>query len=87
MIFPAISDFAFLATGHKLENNCLAAVQTSLPMILGGRKNQPVPFQDLVGPVLGQDLITTIRIHFDGRRLALASPSGDFNTYAFIGSR
>ena len=54
-------------------------------MILGGRKNQPVPSQDLVGPMLGQDLITAIRIHFDGRCLALASLSRDFNTHAFVG--
>jgi hypothetical protein len=64
LIFTAIGDLAFLAAGHKLENDFFAAVQAGPSVILGGRKDQPVSSQNLVGPVLGEDLIATIRIHF-----------------------
>jgi hypothetical protein len=55
--------------------------------MFGGRKDQPVSSQNFVRTALGEDLITTIGIHFQGRRRAVARLSRDFNAHAIIGSR
>lgn len=36
LVFSAIGDYAFLAAGHKLENNLFTAVQASPSVIFGG---------------------------------------------------
>ena len=87
LIFPAIGDLAFFAAGNELENNFFAAVQAGPSVIFGGRKDQPVSSQNFVRTSLGEDLITTIGIHFQGRRRAVARLSRDFNAHAIIGSR
>jgi hypothetical protein len=46
-----------------------------------------VSSQNFVRAVLGKDLITPVRIHFDGRSRAMVSLSSDFDAHAFIGSR
>ncbi len=86
LIFPAIGDLAFFAAGDELENNLFAAVQAGSPVILGGRKDEPVSSQNFVRAALGQDLITTIGIHFQGRSRAVVRLSRDFNAHAIIGS-
>jgi hypothetical protein len=87
LIFSAIGDLAFFTAGHKLENNLFAADQAGPSVILGGRKDQPVTFQNFVCPALGEDLITPIRIHFQRRSLAIVRLSSDFNAHAIISSR
>jgi hypothetical protein len=87
LIFSAISDLAFFAAGDKLKNNHFGAVEASPSVILGGGKDQPMSFQNFVCAVLGKDLITPIRIHFDGRSRAMLRLSSDFDAHAFIGSR
>ena len=87
LIFSAIGDLAFFAAGEKLENNLFAAVEASPSVILGGGKDQPVSFQNFVRAVLGKDLITPVRIHFDGRGRAMVRLSSNFDASAFISSR
>jgi hypothetical protein len=87
LIFPAIGDLAFFAAGHKLENNLFAAVQAGPSVILGGGKNQPVPFQNFIRPALGEDLIAPIGIHFQGRSGAVVRLSSNFDAHAIISSR
>jgi len=87
LIFSAIGDYAFFAAGHKLENNLFAAVQARPSVILGGREDQPVSPQNFVRPALGEDLITPIRIHFQGRSRAVVRLSTNLNAHAIIGSR
>ena len=87
LIFSAIGDDAFFAAGHKLKNNLFAAVQASPSMIFSGGKDQPVSSQNFVCAALGEDLITPIRIHFQGRSRATVRHSGDFNAHAIISSR
>jgi len=84
LIFSAIGDLAFFAAGHKLENDHFAAVQAGPSVILGGGKDQPMPFQDFVRPALGEDLIAPVRIHFQGRSAAMMHFARDFNAYAVI---
>ena len=87
LIFSAIGDLAFFAAGKKLKNNHLVAVEASPSVILGGGKDQPVPFQNFVGAVLGKDLIAPVRIHFDGWGRAMMRLPSNFDAHAFIGSR
>lgn len=86
LIFSAIGDLAFLAAGEKLKNNHFVAVEASPSVILGGRKDQPMSSQNFVRAVLGKDLITPVRIHFNGRSRARVRLSSDFDAHALIGS-
>lgn len=54
-------------------------------MILGRGKDQPVPSQNLVGPVLREDLITPVRIHFQRGSRTMHRLSVDFYANALIG--
>src|ERR1700733_8833002 len=84
LILSAIGDLAFLAAGNEFENNQSAAVQAGPSLILGGGKDQPMPFQYFVRPALGEDLIAPVRIHFQGRSRAMVHLACDFNAYAGI---
>jgi len=86
LILSAVRDLALLAARKKLENNFLAAIQARLPVILGGRKDQPVPWQNFIRSALGKDLIASIRIHFQRRSLALVDFSRDLDAHAGISS-
>ena len=44
LILSAISNLAFFAAGNEFENNQSAAVQAGPSVILGGGKDQPMPF-------------------------------------------
>jgi hypothetical protein len=43
-----------------------------------------VPFQNFVRPSLREDLIASIRIHFQGRSLAVVRFPSDFNAHASV---
>jgi hypothetical protein len=83
-VFSAIDDLAFLAAGNKFENDLFAAIQACPSVILGGGKDQPMPFQYFVRPALSKNLIAAIRIHFQGGSLAMVRFPCDFNAYAII---
>lgn len=83
-VFSTIGDPALFAAGDKFENDLPAADQTGLSVVLGGGKDQPVPFQNFVRPALGEDLIAAIRIHFNRRSLASLRFPRDFNAHAVI---
>lgn len=60
LVFPLVCNRALLSTGNKFENDLLASVYTSLPVILGRRQDQPVAGQNFIGPALGQDLVAAV---------------------------
>lgn len=86
LIFSAIGDLTFFSAGDEFENNLFAADQAGPSVILGGGKNQPIPFQNFIGAVLGKNLIAAIGIHFQGRGCAMVRFSCDFNAHAPISS-
>jgi hypothetical protein len=86
LVFSAIGDLAFLAARYELENNFFTAVQAGSSVILGGREDQPMSSQDFVGSVLGEDLITTVRIHLQRRCRAMVGFARNFHTYALVSS-
>lgn len=87
LIFSAVSNPAVFPAGNKLENYLPATVQARSSVILGGGEHQPMPFQDFVGSVLVEDLVTAIRIHLQGRSRAAVRLPRYFHADASISAR
>lgn len=85
LIFLPVSDPEFLPAGDKLKNYFFAAIQSSLPMVLSGRKHQPASLDDFISTRFAQYFVTAIRFQLQRWRVARRSLSGNFHRCTPVG--